>query len=66
MKIFCNLSGILKDNNIKQVELCKMSGVSKQTISNCIKQRANVSLIVALKISKALDLQIEDIWKIKD
>lgn len=47
---------------IKQEELSKMLGVSRQTISSLENGRYNPSIILAFKIAKLFDLAIEEIF----
>ena len=47
---------------IKQEELSKMLGVSRQTISSLENGRYNPSIILAFKIAKLFDMEIEEIF----
>ena len=47
---------------IKQEELSKMLGVSRQTISARESGRYNPSIILAFKIAKLFDMAIEEIF----
>ena len=47
---------------IKQEELSKMLGVSRQTISSLENGRYNPSIIMAFKIAKLFDMAIEEIF----
>lgn len=47
---------------IKQEELSKMLGVSRQTISSLENGRYNPSIILAFKIAKLFDMSIEEIF----
>ena len=47
---------------IKQEELSKMLGVSRQTISSLENGRYNPSIILAFKIAKLFEMSIEDIF----
>lgn len=47
---------------IKQDELGKMLGVSRQTISSLENGRYNPSIILAYKIAKLFDMTIEEIF----
>ena len=48
--------------DIKQEELSKMLGVSRQTISSLENGRYNPSIILAFKIAKLFDMAIEEIF----
>ena len=47
---------------IKQEELSKMLGVSRQSISSLENGRYNPSIILAFKIAKLFDMAIEEIF----
>ena len=47
---------------IKQEELSKMLGISRQTISSLENGRYNPSIILAFKIAKLFDMAIEEIF----
>ena len=66
MSVKNRLKEILDERGIKQNWLAEKAGVTKQTISNLIKNRFSVSLEIAIKIANALDLKIEDIFYIED
>lgn len=47
---------------IKQDELSKMLGVSRQTISSLENGRYNPSIMLAYKIAKLFDMTIEEVF----
>lgn len=47
---------------IKQEEIAKMLGVSRQTISSLENGRYNPSIILAFKIAKLFEMSIEEIF----
>lgn len=53
---------IRKDKNIRQEELAKVLGVSRQTISSLENGRYNPSILLAYKIAKYFDLAIEEVF----
>ena len=53
---------IRKDRGIRQDELAKMMGVSRQTISSLENGRYNPSIFLAYKIAKYFDLTIEEVF----
>ncbi len=53
---------IRKEKGIRQDELAKSMGVSRQTISSLENGRYNPSIMLAYKIAKFFDLTIEDIF----
>jgi len=66
MSVKNRLKEILDERGIKQNWLSEKAGITKQTMSNLINNRFNVSLESAIKIVKALDLKIEDVFYIED
>ena len=60
------LKQILDEKGIKQIWLAEKAGITKQTLSNLMTNRFNVSLESAIKIATALDLKVEDIFYIDD
>ena len=53
---------IRKEKGIRQDELAKSMGVSRQTISSLENGRYNPSIILAYRIAKYFGLTIEDIF----
>jgi len=53
---------IRKERGIRQDELAKMLGVSRQTISSLETGRYNPSIFLAYKIAKLFDMTIEDVF----
>lgn len=53
---------IRNEKGIKQDELAKMLGVSRQTISSLENGRYNPSITLAHKIAKLFELSIEEIF----
>lgn len=66
MAVKNRLKEILDERGLKQNWLAERAGVTKQTMSNLINNRFSVSLESAMRIAKALDLTIEDIFHIED
>ena len=66
MNLNSRLPKILESRGIKQNWLSDKSGITPQTLSNCLAEKHNVSLVVALKVAKALELKIEDIWSLPE
>ncbi|MCU5491197.1 helix-turn-helix domain-containing protein [Bacillus sp. FSL L8-0199] len=58
----CKLKMILADRMIKQSALAKRAGITDQTLSMIVRGKSEPTLRVAMRIAKALDMQIEDIW----
>ena len=57
---------IRKQRIIKQDEFAKHMGVSRQTISSLENGRYNPSIILAYKIAKYFNMQIEDVFIFED
>mgnify|MGYP002514474925 CR=1 FL=1 len=53
---------IRKERGIRQEELAKMLGVSRQTVSSLETGRYNPSIMLAYKIAKYFDMTIEDVF----
>ena len=53
---------IRRARNIRQEDLAKSMGVSRQTISSLENGRYNPSILLAYKIAKYFDMTIEDVF----
>ena len=53
---------IRKERGIRQEELAKYMGVSRQTISSLENGRYNPSITLAYKIAKYFDMTIEEVF----
>jgi len=60
------IESIRKDKGIRQDELAKAMGVSRQTISSLENGRYNPSILLAYKIARYFDLRIEDVFLFDD
>lgn len=56
------LSQLRKQNNITQVQLANLVGVSDRTIQNIESQRKVPSVVLALKIAQVLNTTVEDLF----
>ncbi len=56
------IEAIRTQKNIRQEELAKALGVSRQTISSLENGRYNPSILLAFRIAKYFGLTIEDIF----
>ena len=56
------LEELRKERGIKQEELARELGVSRQTISSLEKGRYNPSILLAFKIARRFGMQIEDVF----
>ncbi len=57
---------IRKEKGIRQDELAKKMGVSRQTISSLENGRYNPSIMLAYKIAKYFDMTIEEVFVFDD
>ena len=53
---------IRKERNIRQEDFAKELGVSRQTISSLENGRYNPSILLAFKIARYFDMNIEDVF----
>ena len=53
---------IRKERGVNQEELARAMGVSRQTISSLENGRYNPSIMLAYKLAKYFDMQIEDVF----
>ncbi len=56
------IEDIRKQKGIRQEELAKLLGVSRQTISSLENGRYNPSIMLAYKIAKVFDATIEEVF----
>ena len=56
------LEEIRKHRGIKQEELADVMGVSRQTISSLENGRYNPSVILAIKLARYFEMNVEDIF----
>ena len=56
------LEEIRKQRGIKQEELADVMGVSRQTISSLENGRNNPSVILAIKLARYFEMNVEDIF----
>ena len=62
MSVKNRLKEILDERGIKQNWLAEQVGITKQTMSNLIKNRYTTSMDIAFKIAKVLSMEITDIF----
>lgn len=60
------IEAIRKEKGIRQEEFAKALGVSRQTISSLENGRYNPSILLAYKIARYFNLQIEDVFLFDD
>jgi len=62
MSVKNRLKEILDERGIKQTWLAEQVGITKQTMSNLIKNRFTTSMDIAFRIAKVLNMEITDIF----
>jgi len=62
MTVKNRLKEILDERGIKQTWLADQVGITKQTMSNLIKNRFTTSMDIAFRIAKVLNMEIIDIF----
>ena len=60
------IEAIRKERGIRQEELAKMLGVSRQTISSLETGRYNPSIFLAYKVAKLFGMTIEEVFIVED
>ncbi|WP_306421340.1 helix-turn-helix transcriptional regulator [Robertmurraya sp. DFI.2.37] len=53
---------LIKKRNIKQRELAKQLGISNSALSLIVNGKSVPTLKVALKIARAVNMTVEDLW----
>lgn len=61
-KLTSRLREILKQQGRSQKWLCEQTGANKSTISDLVKGAHDPSMVLGLRIAKALGVSVEDIW----
>ena len=56
------IEALRTSNNLRQEELARLLGVSRQTVSSLENGRYNPSILLAHKIAKLFDLTIEEVF----
>ena len=62
MTVKNRLKEILDERGIKQNWLAEQVGITKQTMSNLIKNRFTTSMDIAFRIAKVLNMELTDIF----
>jgi len=66
MTVKNRLKEILTERGIKNVWLAEKAGINNSTVGNIIKNRHNPNGEVAIRIAKAHNLSVEEIWSVDD
>ncbi len=66
MPLYNKLKKFREELSISQTELGKICGVSRQTISSIERGDYHPSVVVALKISKYFNTQVEEIFEYEE
>ena len=61
-----NVRKVRKKRGLTQEELARKVGVSRQTIVNVEQGRYKPSILLALKIAKVLDADVETLFKLEE
>lgn len=65
MKVIILLKEIRKEKQISLEELSKLSGISKSHLSYIERQEKEPSLTILIKIAKALNIDINDLYEVE-
>lgn len=60
--MICKLKGILKEQGRSQTWLCDKVGISKTSMSSIVNGESIPKLMIALRISKAIEVPVDEIW----
>lgn len=64
--IITNLKSVRESRGMTQQELADRIGMRRETILHLENNRYNPSLEMALKIAQVFDLQVEELFQLKD
>ena len=64
--IITNLKSVRESRGMTQQELADCIGMRRETILHLENNRYNPSLEMALKIAQVFDLQVEELFQLKD
>ena len=59
------ISQVIRQKNMTQVNLAQKVGVSRAYINRIIKGRINPTVPLGIRIAKALEIQVEDLFIIE-
>ncbi len=65
MKVIVLLKQIREERRISLEELAKLSGISKSHLSYIERQEKEPTLTILVKIAKALNIDIKDLYKVE-
>jgi len=65
-KVRVNVRRVRRERGLTQEELAREVGVSRQTIVNIEQGRYKPSILLALKIAKVLDTDVETLFKLEE
>lgn len=66
MVIKNRLREVLEERGIKQTWLAEKAGIDRSTLSSIIANKHSTSLEAAMKITKALNLDINEVFEVVD
>jgi len=65
-KVRVNVRRVRREKGLTQEELARKVGVSRQTIVNVEQGRYKPSILLALKIARVLDTDVETLFKLEE
>ncbi|MCD6462137.1 MAG: helix-turn-helix transcriptional regulator [Thermotogae bacterium] len=65
-KVRVNVRRVRRERGLTQEELARKVGVSRQTIVNVEQGRYKPSILLALKIARVLDTDVETLFKLEE
>jgi DNA-binding XRE family transcriptional regulator len=66
MAVKNRLKEILEERGIKQTWLAEKAGIDRSTLNFVISNKKSTNLETGMRIARALDLKVEDIFEIVD
>ncbi|MEK5173256.1 helix-turn-helix transcriptional regulator [Heyndrickxia sp. FSL W8-0496] len=64
--IICFLGAWIKQSKYSRPEICKMFGISQNTLSNWCTGKTYPSIPQLLKLCKLLNVKVEDLYKLRE
>ncbi|MEM5014136.1 helix-turn-helix transcriptional regulator [Niallia taxi] len=64
--VICFIGAYIKQSKYNRMEICKIFGVSQNTLSNWCNGHTYPSIPQLLKLAKLLDVSLNDFYKLKE
>lgn len=61
--MYCKLKGLMTENNITQVQLAKLLGISVSTLNQKLNGKSDFTIQEAKKISEILNKEVDVIFR---